>query len=142
MPTTRMAGIATVLGDDAPTVIPSLWETFGAGFAASPHEGDARYGVCTSRDGEMHYMAATAVREGAALPDGWQEIVLPARRYAVFPHEGDVMTIRQTIEAAGDWLERSGLSPEDTAAFLERYGPGFDAETGEGDIEIWMPLRR
>jgi predicted transcriptional regulator YdeE len=25
--------------------------------------------------------------------------------------------------------------------FIEYYGPGFDPESGSGEVEIWVPLR-
>lgn len=70
----------------------------------------------------------------------------PAQRYAVFAHEGDVTSIRETCEAIWcDWAPTGGcdiVKEKDGAQyFLERYGLGFDYHTGSGDIKIWIPVR-
>jgi len=70
---------------------------------------------------------------------------LPARRYAIFAHRGHVSTLQQTIAAIfSQWLPQSGQRVTPPAAgalgFIERYGEGFNPQSGRGDIEVWLPL--
>jgi len=37
-------------------------------------------------------------------------------------------------------LAREGLTPE-PAPMFERYGAAFDPRTGNGGLEVWVPLR-
>ena len=77
----------------------------------------------------------------AALTPAVGRMRVPARRYAVFVHRGGDATLRAAWDAVWhDWLPRSGEQGADTPDF-ERYDPArFDARTGEGEIEIWLPL--
>jgi hypothetical protein len=38
------------------------------------------------------------------------------------------------------WLPASGHEPIRNSGFFERYGEGFNVESGRGDIEIWIPI--
>jgi AraC family transcriptional regulator len=135
-----LAGIVATLDDDVS--IPALWERFGRERETVPHcIGTIAFGVCTPTRDSMMYAPAIEVTQRGALPDGWDYIELPAQRHAVFPHTGNVMTLRGTIHSAGEWLHGSGRDDGNARHFLERYGEGFDAASGAGDIEVWMPVR-
>jgi AraC family transcriptional regulator len=71
-------------------------------------------------------------------------VSIPAKRYVVFSHHGPVSNIR-AIDAVHKWFLTSGLSGaqagHDLPVMLERYGEGFDPQTGSGDIEIWTPIK-
>jgi AraC family transcriptional regulator len=71
---------------------------------------------------------------------------VPAQRYAVFAHSEHVSKLRNTCEAIWrQWLPNSGhefARPAPGAPdFFERYGPGFNPQTGMGDIEVWVPVK-
>ena len=38
------------------------------------------------------------------------------------------------------WLPAAGLKIAE-APMIEHYGPGFDGRTGNGGIEIWVPVQ-
>lgn len=86
--------------------------------------------------GSFRYMAAVPVKPGVAPPRGMSAITLPAGSYLAFAHKGHVSTLNQTVATACAGHRPSQGAP----AFLEYYGPGFDPETGLGDIEVWLPL--
>jgi predicted transcriptional regulator YdeE len=47
------------------------------------------------------------------------------------------------MEAIGGWLRRTGhqhIFRPGAPGVFERYGEAFDARTGTGDIEIWLPI--
>jgi AraC-like DNA-binding protein len=43
--------------------------------------------------------------------------------------------------AASKWFPASGHEPADGANF-ERYGETFDPQSGNGGVELWIPIRR
>ncbi|HEX5230778.1 MAG TPA: GyrI-like domain-containing protein, partial [Bradyrhizobium sp.] len=62
-------------------------------------------------------------------------------KYAVFAHRDHVSTIRRTINTIwNEWLPASGLKAADAPNF-ERYDANFDPVTGNGGLEIWIPVR-
>lgn len=104
-------------------------------------QGKDSFGVCWGgHDDGFDYMAAVEVKDATA-PDEAETITLPAQRYAVFTHHGDVSTICKTCEAIfGKWLPNSGHQPAE-APFLERYTEQFNPQTLSGGIELWVPLK-
>ena len=65
---------------------------------------------------------------------------IPEQRYAVFTHTEHVSTIRRTVNAIwNQWLPASGLKAADAPNF-ERYDEKFDPATGNGGLEIWVPV--
>ena len=65
----------------------------------------------------------------------------PTQKYAVFTHRDHISTIRRTINTIWNhWLPASGLKAADAPNF-ERYDENFDPLTGNGGLEIWVPVR-
>jgi len=127
--------------------IPSQWMRFVPHIGNIPGAIDgAAYGICIElcrgEGAGFDYVAGVAMERPAQLPDGLSPLELPARRYAVFPHEGHVSGLPQTIEAIYTrWLPGSGQEPAEELAFFERYGREFDPVTGMGGVEVWVPLK-
>jgi hypothetical protein len=62
-------------------------------------------------------------------------------RYAVFTHKDHISTIRRAINTVWNhWLPASRLKAADAPNF-ERYDGNFDPLTGNGGLEIWIPVR-
>jgi AraC family transcriptional regulator len=60
----------------------------------------------------------------------------------VFEQPAHISAIRDTMNAIfNDWLPSSGCAVAN-AALLERYDERFEAETGNGGFEIWIPLMK
>lgn len=146
-----LAGFSGHFDERTRREIPALWAQFAPHIGRVPGQtNDVAYGVCLQAcDGEsgFDYLAAVEVRRFAGLPNEFHQLSLPALPYAVFPHRGHVTELCGTIEAImSDWLPASGCerAPEDAGApaFFERYGERFDPAAGEGDVEVWLPLRR
>ena len=76
------------------------------------------------------------------LPEDLSGVALGKRHYACFKHDGHVSGLGATCNAIMDgWLPKSSRTLAEGPVFLiEYYGPGFDPETGFGDMEIWVPL--
>lgn len=140
----HFVGLAERHNMKSPAGIPEQWRRF------QPHidnidgiVGKAAYGICSAIDAEggLEYVAAVEVRPGAETPAGLSRTTFGPLRWARFTHEGDVLSVRQTIGAAEQWLNDNGYRPgENIRGFAEYYGPAYDVRTGSGDIEIWFGL--
>lgn len=128
-----------------PAGLPGQWQRF------QPYIGNidgaiagAAYGLVGEiADNEFEYVVAVEMRPGAEVPAELERVTVPALKWARFTHGGDLSTIRQTIGAAEQWLTANGHEASQASySFLEYYGPGFDARSGSGDIEIWFGLDR
>jgi AraC family transcriptional regulator len=63
------------------------------------------------------------------------------QRYAVFRHREHISGIRRTMNTIwSKWLPESGHEVADAPDF-ERYGEEFEPDTGNGGLEIWVPIK-
>jgi predicted transcriptional regulator YdeE len=126
------------------TAIPRQWEDFLTLGSLPGRLGRASYGAICGGDVKaqtMEYMCAVEVASFDPLPRDLGRMRVPAVRYAVFAHAGNVATIQDTWRRIfADWLPRSGLQSAETPDF-EVYGEGFDGTTGEGGVEIWLGVK-
>ncbi len=96
------------------------------------------YGVCHSFDagqGLMDYMCSVEVADAGDVPNYLFALTIPARKVAVFRHDGDVAAIATTWEQIFlTWLP---------AAKLEvAQGPQFEVyDDGETGVEIHIPVK-
>jgi AraC family transcriptional regulator len=87
------------------------------------------------------YLTGVMVDDDAPLPSSFVERRLPARRHAVFTHQGDVSGLRPLVHAIfRDWLPRSGQAAVGDPDFVVVYGEEFDPVRLQGVIEVWVPL--
>ena len=76
------------------------------------------------------------------LPAEFAHIRIAPQRYAVFEHREHISAIRSTWHAIwNDWLPAYGYRVVDAPDF-ERYDESFDPHTGNGGLEIWIPIER
>jgi AraC family transcriptional regulator len=130
--------------EDSGAGIPGLWQRFHQSVAHIPGRiGPVAYGVCCNGDdaGNFDYIAGVEVADFSDLPREFSSVRIPEQKYAVFTHRDHVSTIRRTIITAwNQWLPASGLKAADAPNF-ERYDTNFDPLTGNGGLEIWVPVR-
>jgi AraC family transcriptional regulator len=124
--------------------IPLQWQRFRPYIGNIPGQiGRTTYGVCCNSDGAGHfdYIAGVEVSGFTDLPRELSRIRIPEQRYAVFTHRGHASTMRSTVYTIWNkWLPASGYQVADAPDF-ERYGENFDAASGLGTVEIWLPIR-
>lgn len=141
----RVAGLREKYRHDDLSGFPEQWRRF----LAHPDEvpgriGTAAYGVMLPVPGEtdgFDYLAGMAVRDAAGLPHGFSQALIPAGSYAVFEHHGHISRIRNSWDAAWrNGLPESGHRAADNPVLFERYGDDFDPATGEGVVELWIPV--
>ena len=134
----RVAGFATTCRDHDISAIPGLWRELNAREDELGATGIA-YGVSYDMNdaGDFRYIAGMETR---ATPEGMEAVDIPAGRYAVFTHEGNIGDLPRTIYTIWNKaLPEAGLAPAMAPEF-ERYDARFDPVTGRGVVEIWIPL--
>jgi AraC family transcriptional regulator len=138
-----LAGLSVHFDCTGPNPIPGLWQRFG------PHIGrmlnqkaEVAYGVNYNFDeNTMDHLVAVEVSSFDGLSDEYARLRLGPQTYAVFTHRGPVMRIRETWAAIwGEWVPQSGREIADAPNF-ERYDERFNPATGDGEVEIWLPLK-
>lgn len=137
----RVVGIGRRFSFENAREIPGLWREFDPHFGAIPgQEGAVAYGVCHDGDGEgFAYLAGAAAR--GPVPEGMVALEIPAGRYAVWIHRGHVSNIRATWAAIwSHGLTASGLRHRAAPDFELYDDARFDPESGEGEVEIWLPV--
>ena len=131
------------LGERRPG-IPGQWQRFHQSVENIPGRiGKVAYGVCCNGDdaGNFDYIAGVEVSDFSDLPREFSRVRIPEQRYAVFTHRDHISTIRRTVNTIWNhWLPASGLKAADAPNF-ERYDENFDPLTGNGGLEIWVPVR-
>jgi AraC family transcriptional regulator len=130
--------------DNGGANIPNQWQLFHQKVGEIPERvGNVAYGVCCNGDdsGNFDYIAGVEVADFSDLPREFSRVRIPEQRYVVFTHAEHISTIRRTVGAIwNQWLPQSGLRVADAPNF-ERYDEKFDPATGNGGLEIWVPVR-
>ena len=124
--------------------IPNQWQQFHQKVDGIPERiGKVAYGVCCNGDdaGNFDYVAGVEVADFSDLPREFARVRIPEQKYAVFTHAEHISTIRRTVHTIWNhWLPASGMKAADAPSF-ERYDEKFDPATGNGGLEIWIPVR-
>jgi AraC family transcriptional regulator len=138
-----VAGLGERYTWESGAAIPGQWHRFQQSVHDVPRRiGNVTYGVCCNGDdaGNFDYICGVEVADFSDLPREFSRVRIPEQRYAVFTHRDHVSTIRRTISTIwNQWLPSSGLKAADAPNF-ERY-ENFDPVTGNGGIEIWVPIK-
>ncbi len=140
-----VVGIGARYNCESSKAIPSQWQRFAPFVGHVPGQvGDVCYGVCCNSDDENNfdYVAGVEVKDFTDVPAEFSRVRIPAQTYLVFAHRDHISTIRSTFMTIwGKYLPESGHEVADAANF-ERYGPEFDPRTGNGGLEIWIPVKK
>ena len=139
-----VAGIGERYTCETSAAIPGQWRRFHQSVANFPGRiGPVAYGVCCNGDdaGNFDYIAGVEVADFSDLPREFSRVRIPEAKYAVFTHSDHISTIRRTVNTIWNhWLPASGLKAADAPNF-ERYDENFDPLTGNGGLEIWIPVK-
>jgi AraC family transcriptional regulator len=125
------------------TGLPDQWHEFEKLAAVPGQVGKTAYGAICGGDPKtqtMEYMCAVEVKSFEGVPKELGRMRVPAARYAVVLHEGNVRTIQETWKQVFNWLQKSGMQSNETPDF-EVYDERFDPATGEGGVEIWLGVK-
>jgi AraC family transcriptional regulator len=139
-----VAGLGERYTFESSAAVPGQWQRFSQVMPSIPGRvGKVAYGVCCNGDdaGNFDYIAGVEVSDFSDLPREFAKVRIPEQRYAVFTHKDHISTIRRTVNTIwNQWLPASGLKAADAPNF-ERYGENFDPVTGNGGLEIWVPVK-
>ena len=139
-----VAGIGERYNHENGAGIPGQWQRFNQTVENVPGRvGQVAYGVCCNGDdaGNFDYISGVEVSDFSDLPREFSRVRIPEAKYAVFTHRDHISTIRRTINTIWNhWLPASGLKAADAPSF-ERYDENFDPLTGNGGLEIWIPVK-
>src|ERR1700716_347335 len=139
-----VAGVRARYSWESSPAIPGQWQRFHQSVQNIPGRiGPVAYGVCCNADdaGNFDYIAGVEVSDFSDLPREFSRVRIPEQRYAVFTHGDHISTIRRTVNTIWNhWLPASGLKAADAPNF-ERYDENFDSQTGNGGLEIWIPVK-
>jgi AraC family transcriptional regulator len=139
-----IAGLSERYTWESGAAIPGQWQRFHQNVENIPGRiGPVAYGVCCNGDdaGNFDYIAGVEVCDFSDLPREFSRVRIPEQRYAVFAHRDHISNIRRTINTIwNQWLPASGLKAADAPSF-ERYDEKFDPMTGNGGLQIWLPVR-
>lgn len=142
--TLLIAGIGQRYRFETSQGIPQQWEKFAPHIGHVPGQvGSLSYGVCCNADGagNFEYVAGVEVANFDEVPAEFSRVRVPAQRYAVFSHREHISRLRATVYAIWNkWLPTSGYQHADAPDF-ERYDERFDPHTGNGVVEIWVPIK-
>jgi AraC family transcriptional regulator len=124
--------------------IPNQWQRFHRSVDNIPGRiGKLAFGVCCNGDdaGNFDYIAGVEVTDFSDLPREFSRVRIPEQKYAVFTHAEHISTIRRTVNTIWNhWLPMSGMKAADAPNF-ERYDEKFNPMTGDGGLEIWIPVK-
>jgi AraC family transcriptional regulator len=138
-----LAGLSARYKHGGDAGIPLQWRRFAPHIGSIPSEvPDVTYGVVANFDdeGSFDYFTCVEVERCNDLPAEFATLRIPSWRYAVFTHKGHVAAVPNSMrEIWTRWLPSSGHQVAD-GPFFERYDQRFDAMTGNGEIELWLPL--
>ena len=94
-----------------------------------------------TRDMLFDKWAATR-SEDPQLPNGMDELLVPAGLYAVFIHQGPISTFPQTIQHIFNvWMPDSDYVLDRRPQF-EIMGPRYKGEHPDSEEEVWIPIDR
>lgn len=140
----RVVGLSVRYGFVEPSGIPEQWDTFMRVLVGEiAHRAP---GVPLSVSSDLRddltfaYMTAVEVTRIADVPLPLTSLRIPARRWAVFHHRGHVSGVPDTYAAIWDYGFHDLCLKVEEAPSLERHCSTFDPRTGDGGIEIWMPV--
>lgn len=140
-----LAGLRRVHSSvSAPESIPAQWQDFVSYLPLENEADHTTYGVSIKIDDTaktLDYMAGIEVTSKAVLPPDLVLLEIASARYAVFLHKGTVADVPNTMQAIfADWFPQSNEIRAENP-FFERYDERFNPETGEGEVELWIPVR-
>ena len=129
--------------DAAAANIPGQWQRFMSLAGQIP---DQRPGIPigiadkVDADGGFDYTCAVEVSAFSTIPTDCVRMSIPAHRYAIFEHRDHVSMLHLTYASIWDeWLGLHGLSGANAPA-IERHKDTFDPRTGDGGVDIWIPV--
>ena len=123
--------------------IKDLWEALMQDFGRIEGQvGLKAYGVCHNFDGmgQMDYLASAEVKDAGQVPGYMFTLTIPARKVAVFTHDGGLESISETWgRIFSEGLPKANLTVAPGPQF-EVYPEDLGLENSTNPIEIHIPV--
>jgi AraC family transcriptional regulator len=144
-PTLMIAGLSGRYTFATADGIPAQWQRFNAEYNGTipAQKGNVYYGLSHNfdDDGHFEYICGAEVSGFGDLADRFARVRIAPHRYAVFTHRDHISSISRThFTIWNTWAQESGPKPAEALNF-ERYDERFDPRTGNGPVEIWVPIK-
>jgi len=139
----RVVGLSERCAWESTIKIPAQWQRFVPYMDAIANRLDRiPVGVSHAMDdeGQFEYVCGVEVVRFGEKPPELRQLEIPARAYAVFAHRGHISTVRETYSAIWNYALPELDQPVADAPIIEHHNATFDPRTGEGGIELWIPL--
>jgi AraC family transcriptional regulator len=141
-----IVGLSEPCSFDSVVKIPGLWQRFMsqyyAAIAAKTTEIPVGVSYAAGDEGGFQYVCGVEVTRANGKPKELVTLELPARPYAVFEHRDHISRLTETYRKIwNEALPAVGRVVAD-APIVERFNPRFDTRTGEGGVQLWIPLER
>ena len=109
-----------------------------AGLMDEKSEGVLGVSACMDHLDKWEYYIA--VETGKEVLKGFEEYIIPANTWAIFPGQGKQPTAIQEVEkrAVTEWLPTSGYEYAD-APDIEVY---FNQDPMNSKFEVWIPIKK
>jgi predicted transcriptional regulator YdeE/uncharacterized protein YndB with AHSA1/START domain len=138
-----MAGLTERYTAETRHRIPEQWQRFVPRIPEIKGRiGNNTFGVVSFGETAFDCLTAVHVSDISGVPRDLSQMTVPARRYAVFTHDGPISEIAEVMNAIWHrWLPKSGCETAGAPQITEVYGGQFDPETGTGGFEIWIAIK-
>jgi AraC family transcriptional regulator len=130
-------------------IIPRLWSAYLPRKQEISHRlSSTDLGICTrlpdeskrTHPEEFFYLAGTEVTRPDSIPEGMMMLKVPAGRYAIFTHKGQLDALEHTMRHIyREWLPASGCKPR-PAPDIETYDHRFNPYSDNSEMGIWVAI--
>jgi predicted transcriptional regulator YdeE len=134
------------------TDCPGIWEKFcgqleklkETNYLSESKKSKNSYGLCfcvENDDTHFRYIAGISYQKGDTVPEGMTLYNVPATKYAVFTHEGDLSKLSQTFSNIyQDWYKTASVQRNGDYDF-ELYNEDFKPGNPNSKIYIYTPVK-
>ena len=145
----QLVGLQQKYNSKTRTEIPKQWQHFVLQIPAlSGKNVGTAYGVVLagSQPDSINYFCGVEAAENIRIPADFTRVSIPAHSFAKFSHHEHVSKLHETEMAIMDhWMaeHRDQIArDQNLPVMVEYYGPGFNPQTGLGDTEVWIPVKK
>jgi AraC family transcriptional regulator len=144
----QLLGLEQNYNSKTRTEIPKQWTRFAPHIPAlSGKKMGKAYGVVLagSNPDSINYFCGVEASENVNASTDFTRVSIPAHRFAKFSHHDHVSKLHETeMEIMDNWVAEhcdQVARDQNVPVMVEYYGPGFNPQTGMGDIEVWIPVK-
>lgn len=146
-PPMRLVGLLRSYNMETRIAIPQQWKQFVNLSNSLPQSRHTNYyGVSLNTKGncDFDYLCAFEADQSLhaePLPTEFTQVTIEPHRFAIFAHTAHVSTLPKTLELIWQqWAKKCDLDIANGPC-VECYTTDFDANTGMGGMEVWIPLK-